>query len=117
MKKYSVGMLCKHFKGKNLKVKNIYKILDIGVDYTYLIANPHVIYTGDKNKLKATNLVIYTNIFQENKVFAREYEDLVSVISTEKQKECGQTLRVEPLTETEINMVMSEEFQSAKRNV
>ena len=51
-----VGDLCKHFKGANLLEKNIYEIIAINVTYT-----------GDKAKEPIENLVVYKNVFQENK--------------------------------------------------
>lgn len=98
-----VGDLCKHFKGKNLLEKNIYEIIAKGV-----------IYTGESSKVPLENLVVYKNIFQENKLFTREYNDLVEELPEEKQKQYDQTYRVQKLTKEEIEEVTSEEFRNAK---
>lgn len=98
-----VGDLCKHFKGKSLLEKNIYEIIAKGVTYT-----------GENAKAPLDNLVVYKNIFQENKLFTREYNDLVTELSEEKQKQYGQIYRVQKLTEEEIKEVTSEEFRIAK---
>ncbi len=87
------GDLCKHFKGKSLDEKNIYRILEIGVTYS-----------GDKSENPISNLVVYENIFQ-GKIFARELEDLEAELSEEKQKEFGQVHRVEKLTDEEIQII------------
>lgn len=97
------GDLCKHFKGTSLLEKNIYEIMATGV-----------IYTGENSKEPLDNLVVYKNIFQENKLFTREYNDLVEKLSEEKQKQYGQTYRVQKLTKEEIEEVTSEEFRKAK---
>lgn len=98
-----VGDLCKHFKGESLIEKNIYEIVAM-----------NVIYTGENAKVPIENLVVYRNIFQENKFFAREYNDLVAELSEEKQKKYGQTYRVQMLTNEEINEVRSEKFKKEK---
>ena len=87
------GDLCKHFKGKTLDEKNIYRILEVGVTYS-----------GDNAKNPINNLVIYENIFQ-GKIFARELLDLEAELSEEKQKEYGQVHRVEKLTDEEVEIV------------
>lgn len=87
------GDLCKHFKGKDLDEKNIYRILELGVTYS-----------GDKSENPIKNLVIYENIFQ-GKIFAREIEDLEAELPIEKQKEYGQIHRVEKLTDEEIQII------------
>lgn len=87
---FKKGDLCKHFKGKNLKEKNIYEILEMGVKYS-----------GDASEKTIENLVIYKNIFQ-GKIFAREYEDLVAELPEEKQELYGQKYRVQKLTQDEI---------------
>lgn len=111
---YEIGMLCKHFKGANLLEKNIYRIEDWGVSGTN-INSDIVTYTGDGILEEATNLVVYSNIFQEGKMFAREYEDISSELSDEKKREFGQILKVQPLTEEEINLVNSPEFVKEKK--
>lgn len=103
MEELKVGDLCKHFKGKSLVEKNIYEILEIGV-----------VYTGEKAKEKIDNLVIYKNIFQKGKIFAREYDDLVAKLDQEKQLEFSQEYRVQKLTTEEIEMIKSEQFKKEK---
>ena len=98
-----VGDLCKHFKGNSLVEKNIYEI--IAMDVTY---------TGDNAKSLIDNLVVYKNIFQENKLFTREYNDLVAELPEEKQKQYGQKCRIEKLTQEEIDEVKSEKFRKEK---
>lgn len=97
------GMLCKHFKGENLIEKNIYQILAINVTYT-----------GD-NDIDLTNMVIYKPLFQEGKVFAREYEDLVEELTDEQKLKYHQTMRVEPLTEEEQYLITTDEFIEQKK--
>lgn len=103
MDELKVGDLCKHFKGKSLVEKSIYQILEIGV-----------LYTGEKAKEKIDNLVIYKNIFQEGKIFAREYNDLVARLEQEKQNEFKQEYRVQKLTKEEIEIVKTEQFKKQK---
>ena len=112
--KYKIGMLCKHFKGKDLLEKNIYRIEQIGmvgedVNETYIT------YTGDGNLKSASNLVMYSNIFQDHKLFCREYEDLCKELDEEQKEKFNQSIRVEPLTEEEIELVNSEEFIGRKK--
>lgn len=99
----NVGDLCKHFKGKSLIEKNIYEIIAKGV-----------IYTGENAKAPLDNLVVYRNIFGENKFFTREYSDLVEELEDEKKEKYGQNYRVEKLTEEEIKLVRSQEFIQEK---
>ena len=106
---YKVGMLCKHFKGNNLLEKNIYRIEKIGVNGKD-IEGSLITYTGDKELETASNLVIYSNIFQDNKLFCREYEDISSELTEEKKNMFNQNLRVQPLSDEEIELVNSEEF-------
>ena len=87
------GDLCKHFKGNNLDEKNIYEIIETGVKYS-----------GDASENPIENLVVYKNIFQ-NKIFARELEDLIEELPIEKQELYGQKYRVEKLTKEEIEVV------------
>ena len=112
---YEVGMLCKHFKGKDLLEKNIYRIEKIGVNGTD-IDKTLVTYTGDNELDTATNLVVYSNIFQDNKLFCREYEDISSKLVEEKKNMFNQNLRVQPLTLEEIELVNSEEFIKKKKD-
>ena len=106
---YKVGMLCKHFKGNDLLEKNIYRIEKIGVNGKD-IDGSLITYTGDKELETASNLVIYSNIFQDNKLFCREYEDISSELTEEKKNMFNQNLRVQPLSDEEIELVNSEEF-------
>ena len=113
---YKEGMLCKHFKGKTLLDKNIYRIIKLGLsgkDVDTTVAT----YTGEGILEDASNLVLYQNIFQENKFFVREYEDISFRLSDEKRDEFGQEFRVEPLSEEEIDIVSSEEFRIKKINL
>ena len=87
------GDLCKHFKGKTLDEKNIYEILETGVNYS-----------GDASENPIENLVVYKNIFQ-NKIFAREIGDLISELPIEKQEQYGQKHRIEKLTNEEISYI------------
>lgn len=89
------GDLCKHFKGKNLQEKNIYEVLETGVNYS-----------GDSSENPIKNLVIYKNI-RQGKIFAREMSDLVAELTPEKQQEFGQKHRVDLLTKEEIEIVKS----------
>lgn len=89
------GDLCKHFKGKNLQEKNIYEVLETGVNYS-----------GDASENPINDLVIYKNI-RQGKIFAREMSDLVAELTPEKQQEFGQKHRVDLLTKEEIEFVKS----------
>lgn len=113
---YKVGMLCKHFKGNDLLEKNIYRIEKLGVNGTD-IDKTLVTYTGDNELDTATNLVVYSNIFQDNKLFCREYEDISSELNDEKKLMFNQNIRVQPLTLEEIDLVNSEEFIKNKTEV
>ena len=110
---YEIDMLCKHFKGKTLEDKNIYRIIQLGVSGKDVDTN-EVTYTGDGELQSAENLVVYANIFQNNKLFAREYEDISGELSAEKQEMFGQLLKVQPLTQSEITRVESKEFIAEK---
>ena len=112
---YKIGMLCKHFKGKTLLEKNIYRIENIGIDGKD-IDESVIKYTGDNELCNAKNLVIYSNIFQDYKMFAREYEDISSELEIDKQIEFNQVLRVQPLTLEEIDIVNGSDFIIKKRN-
>ena len=98
-----VGDLCKHFKVNSLAQKNIYEIVAMNVTYT-----------GENAKTPMDNLVVYKNIFQENKLFTREYNDLVAELPEEKQRQYGQKCRIEKLTQEEIDEVKSDEFKKEK---
>ena len=100
-----VGDLCKHFKGTNLLEKNIYEVIATNVAYT-----------GDNAKEPLDNLVVYKNIFQENKFFTREYNDLIGELSEEQQKQYGQAYRVQKLTDEEVELVKSQEFIKEKKD-
>ena len=110
---YQIGMFCKHFKGKTLEDKNIYQIINLGVSGKD-IDTSRITYTGDGELATAKNLVVYANIFQNNKLFTREYEDISGELSPEKQQQFSQTIKVQPLTEEEIAIVTSPKFIEAK---
>ena len=111
---YEVGMLCKHFKGNNLLEKNIYRIEKIGVNGKDIDTST-ITYTGDGTLETATNLVVYANIFQDDKLFAREYEDIAAEMSKEKQTTFGQIHKVEPLTEEEKTLIQTSKFSDEKK--
>jgi len=113
---YEVGMLVKHFKGSNLLEKNIYRIERLGVLGKDIDENV-ITYTGDNELLTAINLVVYSNIFQDDKMFAREYEDISSEMSLEKQELYHQKRKVEPLTDEEIKQVNDEKFIEEKKKL
>ncbi len=114
---YQIGMLCKHFKGTTLQEKNIYRIEQIDVDGISIMGK-NVIYTGDHPNLENVHhLIIYSNIFQEDKIFAREYEDLAYILPKEKQEQFHQMRRVEPLTEEEIFEIGTETFRQKKKEM
>ena len=104
---FKEGSLCKHFKGKRLMYKNIYRIISFNNKGRDL--GKEIKYTGVRDVRKATNLVIYQNIFNK-KIFARELDDFYVEIEREKQEEFGQMHRVEPLTEKEIKKVRDRDF-------
>lgn len=110
---YKVGMLCKHFKGKDLLEKNIYRIERLGVSGKD-IDTGIITYTGEEEIESAENLVIYSNIFQRGKLFAREYNEMVIELSEEEVNVYNQRLRVEPLTDEEIKEVSCENFVKEK---
>lgn len=110
---YKIGMLCKHFKGESLLEKNIYKIEAINVSGKDIDENK-IRYTGDGELSTAENLVIYSNVFQEDKLFAREYVDISSSLTLKEQILYNQCIRIEPLTLEEINIINSPEFQMDK---
>ena len=111
---YKMGMLCKHFKGENLLEKNIYRIERLGVN-GYELIDSDISYVGEGNLSTARDLVVYANIFQDNKMFAREYEDISSELSADKQTVFHQVHKVEPLTSDEIEIINSEQFKSEKK--
>ena len=113
---YNIGMLCKHFKGNDLLEKNIYRIENLGVNGSN-IDESQITYTGDGILATATNLVVYSNIFQDNKLFCREYEDISGELSDEKKEMFNQTIKVQPLTDEEISIVNSEEFIEKKKEM
>ena len=110
---YKIGMLCKHFKGKTLEEKNIYRIIKLGVSGKEV--GSEVSYTGDGELTTAQNLVVYANIFQNDKLFARKYEDISIELPEEKQQALGQKLKVQPLTDEEIVVVRSPQFIRLKQ--
>ena len=113
---YNIGMLCKHFKGNGLLEKNIYRIENLGVSGSN-IDESQITYTGDGILKTATNLVVYSNIFQDNKLFCREYEDISGKLSDEEKEMFNQTIKVQPLTDEEISIVNSEEFIENKKEM
>ena len=113
---YKVGMLCKHFKGKDLLEKNIYRIEQVGVDGIY-IDDSIITYTGESDLRSATNLIVYSNIFQDNKLFCREYEDISQELSSDKQQEFCQKIKVQPLTEEEQSFIGQESFIETKKQL
>lgn len=113
---YEKGMLCKHFKGNSLLEKNIYRIETMGVDGKD-IDQDFITYTGEKELDETNNLVIYSNIFQEHRLFAREYEDIASELSEEEKIIYNQDHRIEPLTLAEIELVNSQDFINEKQKI
>ena len=113
---YKIGMLCKHFKGTNLLEKNIYRIEQVGVNGSN-INESLITYTGDATLQSATNLVVYSNIFQDNKLFCREYEDISQELSDEQKDKYKQDLKVEPLTEEEQSIIGQEKFIETKKQL
>ena len=107
------NMLCKHFKGQDIYDKIIYRILKTNVTGAS-VDWANVIYSGDNDAELSSDLVIYQNII-DGKIFAREYADLISVLSEEKQVTYKQTHRVEPLSEEEINIVNQKEFIKTRK--
>lgn len=110
---YKEGMLCKHFKGKTLEEKNIYRIIKLGVSGKD-IDQSLITYTGDGDLMSSTDLVVYSNIFQGDKLFTREYSDISSSLTLEKQEEYNQDIRVQPLTDEEIKYVSTSDFKLKK---
>lgn len=113
---YEIGMLWKHFKGTTLLERNIYRIIKLNVNGID-IDNNNVTYTGEGKLEETTDLVVYQNIFQENKYFAREYSDISSELSIDKQNTFNQTIKVQPLTQEEIELVTSEIFTLEKASI
>ena len=111
---YNIGMLCKHFKGTGLLEKNIYKIENLGVSGLD-IDESLITYTGDGILSTATNLVVYSNIFQDNKLFCREYEDISGELTDDKKTMYNQILKVQPLTDKEIAIINSDEYVEKKK--
>ena len=109
-------MLCKHFKGESLLEKNIYEILKVKVNGKDIDEN-NIIYTGNGNLKDSVNLVIYKNIFQNDKVFAREYNDISSYLTKDEKIKYNQNIKVQPLTEEEINVIYNESFIKEKKNL
>lgn len=113
---YRKGMLCKHFKGESLLEKNIYEILKVNVNGKDIDEN-NIIYTGNGNLKDSVNLVVYKNIFQNDKVFAREYNDISSYLAEDEKIKYNQNIKVQPLTEEEINVIYDESFIKEKKNL
>lgn len=100
--KIEIGDFCKHFKGKTLVEKNIYKILLL-----------NVIYSGDNATKKLDDLVVYENIF-DGKIFTREASDILSELSLEKQEEFNQIYKVQKLTAEEVAEIQTEDYKVKK---
>ena len=107
-------MFCKHFKGANLIEKNIYRIEKLHVSGDQ-IDEDFITYSGDYRLRDAEDLVVYSNVFQDGKLFAREYSDISSPLEKEKQEMYHQELRVQPLTEEELKLIQSEDFLEKKK--
>lgn len=113
---YNENMLCKHFKGKDLLNKNIYRIVKLNVCAKDLNFD-EIIYSGDnENYWLLENLVVYENIFT-GQIFAREYSDLSKVLSDDKQKKFNQVHAVEPLSSSEEKLIQTDEFIYEKKQV
>ena len=97
-----VGDIVKHFKGETLIEKNIYEILAINVKYT-----------GD-NDIDLSSLVVYKPLFQKDKYFAREYDDLVSGLNDEEKSKYNQNTRIQKLTEEELKIIKTDDFKIKK---
>ena len=104
---FKPGKLCKHFKGKKLIDKNIYKIISFIKNGKGL--NKNIKYTGVNDVDNSKDLIVYQNIFNKM-LFAREIDDFYMELSQEKQEEFGQMHRVEPLSVEEIKKVNSKQF-------
>lgn len=110
------GMLVKPFKGKNLIEKNIYQILKLNANGKEILKNENITYTGDEDCIHSNDLVVYANIFQNNRLFAREYSDLIQPLSIDKQKIYNQIYRVEPLTSADLELIKNSDFVETKKN-
>ena len=113
---YEIGMLCKHFKGQDLLEKNIYRIEKLGIAGKDIDENL-ITYTGEGKLELAENLVVYSNIFQDNKLFAREYDDISGELSSEKKEMYNQEIKVQPLTQIEIDMINEDKFVIEKKKL
>lgn len=113
---YEIGMLCKHFKGKDLLEKNIYRIEKLGIDGKDIDGNL-ITYTGEGKLEFSENLVVYSNIFQDNKLFAREYDDISQELSSEKQEMYNQKIKVQPLSSEEINEIKNDDYITKKKEL
>ena len=101
---FKVGDLCKHFKGETLVEKNIYEIIAVNVKYT-----------GERiDDLK--DLVVYRALFQEDKFFTREYQDLIMPLTDEEKEFYHQDTRVQKLTDEEIALLSDPDFIEEKRS-
>lgn len=95
--------------GNSLKYINRIRIDNIYINEFYIT------YTGEGNLKDVSNLVIYINIFQDHKLFCRVYEDLSKKLDNEQKELFNQSVRVEPLSEEEVEMVNSKEYINNKR--
>ena len=57
------------------------------------------------------------NIFQENKLFTREYDDISGELSPEKKEMYNQEIKVQPLTQIEIKMINETNFITEKKKM
>ena len=69
-----------------------------------------IVVTGDKDLFTSKNLVVYSNIFQDNKLFVREYEDISKELDEEKKNLYKQNIKVEPLNNEEIRVINDDNF-------
>ena len=99
---FKVGDLCKHFKGETLVEKNISEIIAVNVKYT-----------GERLD-DLSGLVVYRALFQEDKFFTREYEDLVKLLTEEEKEIYHQDIRVQKLTDEEIALLSDPNFIDEK---
>lgn len=96
------GDYVKHFKGKNLVEKNIYEIVAVKPTYT-----------GEKKAFP--EVVVYIPLFQTDKCYIREYDDLVCELTSEQQELYHQQHRIDLLTDEELALIKTKEFISKKR--
>lgn len=98
------GDILKHFKGETLIEKNIYEVIAV---------NPT--YTGDKD-YPARKMLVYSSLFQNDKVFIRELDDLTAELGDDKKEIYHQEHRVDLLTDDELKEINTDEFRLKKLN-